>query len=632
MHAIFGIWHLDGTQVERATLNRMAESLKIAPEKQRTISLHCDGAIGMGRVTIDRTVGEQPPTQEGHLLCLADARLYCVPEMATPLDLSPSERERLICRLHSRAGDDAPNQFDGDFAYALWDNTAQRLSLVRDHAGVRPLFYANGPGRSIVWASHSDMIVRSGLIVNDFDLDAAIGSYFYETSDQEKTLVRGLKRLPAAHVLHVDASGREAKTRYWELNCVDPITDIFRFEECASELRRLLDTAVRRRLSKRDSFGAHLSGGLDSTSISVLAARALSRDKRPLHTYSFVAEMRDDVQFIDERPYVDATVQSEPNIYSSKITPSDQDQGNIDLLTDRMGGYDAEEEKILQAADNDAVNVILSGWGGDEVVTFNGRGAYAEHFVRGRWRALWRELKARSKVLGKSKKQIFTGEVLPYILPEGIANAMRRAAGKEAVITEDDKLIQFLSQSFKKSKGGGIYLGASAYGNRLKLFNNGHIAHRLENWALQGTPHGIQYSFPLLDRDLLEFAIRLPASFFLRNGIGRTIFREAMKDVLPESVRTRRLKFAPFPCSLLRLAERKTEYLRDLVVLRQDKQLSKILDFEVIEAALRELPDPEEVKSAFNAEAAGGTSPSLAPTLVEDPIAFARFLKGRFGS
>ncbi|NDR55716.1 asparagine synthase-related protein [Aliiruegeria sabulilitoris] len=631
MDAIFGLWNLDGATVESSVLEDMATSLESTPDKQRAFSLHCSGPVGLGRVTIGRSVEDLPVTREGSLTCVADARLYRAPATAAPLDLSTTDRERLFCRLHAELGDDAPNHLEGDFAYAIWDEEKQRLSLIRDQFGVRPLFFYHVPGKLFAWASHSEMLSRSGITPNDFDLETALNSFVLGDPDPESTLVPGLSRLPAAHVLHLTSSGL-AKRRYWTLEPGEPVTDDAKFEECAATLRRLLDNAVRRRLPKDGTIGAHMSGGLDSTAISVLAARALAPQNRPLHTYSFVAEYHPGVQFVDERPYVDATVQGEPNIYNSKITLSERDGKIIDAWVDRVGGYTGTEEKVLEAAERDGADVILSGWGGDEVVTFNGRGAYAEHFVRGRWKMLWNELKARSELYRISRKRVFAGEVLSYILPDRLYDLLRRAAGKETAIMANQKLARFLNPSFRKRLRPSLALGTNTRRNRLTLLNSDHIADALEVHAMQGAHHGIQYTFPLLDRELLEYAVRLPASFFLRNGVRRAVFREAMQDVLPESVRTRRPKFAPFPCALLRASERKAEYLKELDLLRQDPQLAKLFDFNAIEAALQEIPNPSEVKEAFNAEAAGGPSVSLGPLLATDPINFAHFLKARLES
>ncbi|OSQ53517.1 hypothetical protein MGEO_03080 [Marivita geojedonensis] len=583
----------------------------------------------MGRLAIGRNVAGLPPTCDGQFLCVADARLYRAPGIAGSLDLSTSERERLFCRLHGQFGNDAPNQLEGDFAYAIWDDKTQQLTLARDHAGVRPLFYFHKPHDFFAWASHPDMIVRSGLASEDLDVEAAIKSFVFDMSDPEGTLIPGLRRLPAAHVLRISSKGLTDQHRYWKLRAVNPIKDLSHFEDCATQLRDLLDAAVSRRLPKQGQIGAHLSGGLDSTAISVLAARILGQHRRNLHTYSFVSELRADLQFIDERPYVDATLQSEPNLYNTKITPADCDDVIVDAWADRLEGFKHQEEKVLRAAHQDAVDVILSGWGGDEIVTYNGRGSYAEYLVRGRWRLLWAELKGRSAVLGTSKARIFANEVLPYFLPANLRDLLRLAAGKEPAITLDQKLKSFLRPAFRNRWRGDIRLSANTKRNRLALFHRAFTAYRLESWALQGAPHGIQYAFPLLDRELIEFAIRLPTPFFMRDGMGRAIFREAMQDVLPESVRTRRKKLAPFPCSLMRLSEQKSEYLKELSGLRHDPRLSEIFDFDAVERALDEIPDPDALKASFVAEATGGDGPSMAFALAREPIEFARFLTGR---
>jgi len=581
MDAIFGLWRFDGSQVGEATLRGMAAAFESVPSRQRALALQCEGPIGFGRVSVGRSISEQPTTREGGTICVADARLYRAPETTDPVALSTSERERLLCRLHDRHGDDAPNRIEGDFAYTLWNPAQQQLTLVRDHVGVRPLFYAHIPGKLFAWASFPDMLVGSHLIPDDFDVDAAIAGFVRNLSDHERTHIRGLKRLPSAHLMRVSNASLDKK-RYWSLKAEAPITDISRFEECAAKMRQLLDEAVRRRLPRTETIGAHLSGGLDSTAISVLAARALGQEGRPLHTYSFVAELRPDVRFVDERPYVDATVQGEPNIYSTKITPPPRDDANRSAYVDRFGGFSGAEEKVLTAANRDAVDVILSGWGGDEVVTFNGRGAYAEHFMQGRWRTLWREVKARSELYRISGKSVFVGEVLSFVLPDRLFDTLRRAAGKDVDVMAHQRLRRFLAPSVWQSKTTGISLGAHARRNQLNLFNNGHIAYRLENWAMQGSQHGVQYAFPLLDKALLEYAIRLPAAFFIRDGVRRAIFREAMKGILPESVRTRRPKFAPFPCALLRASEDKREAFEVLETLPQDDRLAGTFDFEAV--------------------------------------------------
>lgn len=632
MNVIFGVMRFDEARAGEDDLARMANGFLSASHLQRSLQTHCAGPIGMGRLTIGREVLPAPLASEGALFCTADARLYRVPGYNRPQDLPSNLCESVLCQLHSDHGDHAVSEIDGDFAYALWDENVQQLTLVRDHVGVRPIYYFHEPGKFLLFASHSDPIVQSGLIEDDLNLDTALANFVYDMSDVESTLVKGLKRLPAGHMLKATSSGGVAKRRYWELKCIDPIADNASFEECASTLRGLVTSAVEQRLPQNASIGAHLSGGLDSTAVSVLAARALQQESRPLNTYSFVSRMRAGVQFVDERPFADATVQSEPNIYNTKIAPPEEFADQVEGLRDRMAVFFGAEEKVLRAAQTDAVDVILSGWGGDEVVSFGGKGAYSELFLRGRWRLLWKEISARSAVTGASKRQVLISEVAADLFPEVLWNFLRRVAGRpEIAPAVNEMLIPMIKPAYRKALRDAPSLGANTRKNRLLRFYQGHVAYRLENWAMHGAHHGVRYAFPLLDRQLLEYAIRLPASFSKHDGLGRAIFREAMEDVLPESVKAIRQKMAPFPCNLLRLAEQRDEYLNELQVMRNNPRLTEIIDFDLVEQGLRQIPDVDIMKAAFNAEATGQPGPSMALTFAREPIIFLRVLQDRLG-
>lgn len=631
MEAIFGILRLDQAPAEPHVLHSMGKALRVEPSKQSAISIHCEGPVGFGRIEIGREPVALPPTVAEGILCVSDSRLYRAPDTECPLDLSTSQRESLLCGLHARLGDEASNQLEGDFAYACWDKSSKRLTLVRDHIGVRPLFYYSMPGRFFLFASHSELILGSGLVPDILDMDVVSRDLLWDTSDREITLIQGLKRLEPAQVLHASLDGGLRKRRYWNLKRGEPIPDTASFSDCAVQLRLLLDDAVRRRLPRSEKVGAHLSGGLDSASIAVLAARALTDENGPLHTYSLVSEHRHDVQIEDERPFVDAIIQREPNLLNTKIFPPEHNRTYIDGSPDRVAAYGGEEENILAKADADQVDVILSGWGGDEVVSSSGRLTYAEHLARGRWHRLWREIGERAALLGTSKKSVLANEVFSHFLPVGLTNRLRHALGRKQVVLPHEHLSAFLRPSHARRVRPKASPKTSNLQVRLDVINSGSIAYRLENWAAQGMHHGIQYAFPLLDRELLEYSIRLPASFFRRHGLGRAIFREAMKGVLPESVRLNRQKLAPQPCHLLRLAEHKEEHRKLITTLREDPQLAQVFDFDSIEAALEQVPAPDDVKAEFNADAAGGESPSLDPIHVFEPVLFSKFLKERFG-
>src|SRR5205085_4959899 len=123
-------------------------------------------------------------------------------------------------------------------------------------------------------------------------------------------LIAGIKRLPPAHFMEISREGLSL-SRYWQLDRAAVGSCACSPQEAAHELRRLVDQAVDCRLPRTGEIGAHLSGGLDSSSISVLAARKLRETGRTLHAYSFLDRQRNDITLEDETEFVNAVAEQE---------------------------------------------------------------------------------------------------------------------------------------------------------------------------------------------------------------------------------------------------------------------------------------------------------------------------------
>ena len=136
----------------------------------------------------------------------------------------------------------------------------------------------------------------------------------------DDTPIAGIRRLPAAHCLEVSRHGLKI-TRYWQLERALAGTRKIAPDEAARELRALVDQAVRCRLPRGGEIGAHLSGGLDSSAISVLAARRLREEGRTLHAYSFLDRQRNDIVLEDETEFGKAVLEQEGDIDWTPIRP-----------------------------------------------------------------------------------------------------------------------------------------------------------------------------------------------------------------------------------------------------------------------------------------------------------------------
>jgi asparagine synthase (glutamine-hydrolysing) len=147
--------------------------------------------------------------------------------------------------------------------------------------------------------------------------------------------------------------------------------------------------------------------------------------------------------------------------------------------------------------------------------------------------------------------------------------------------------------------------------NRWRLVTSPHIARRAEEWAQTGARHGLAFAFPLLDRRVVEFALSLPSELFLRGGFRRRPFRDAMADVLPETVRWRHLKYQPFPGHLLDLAESKDEFLARIDTYVGNDSVCRVIDLSHLRSQVEGFPPPERLREELRGHASASSTTAM---------------------
>ena len=187
------------------------------------------------------------------------------------------------------------------------------------------------------------------------------------------------------------------------------------------------------------------------------------------------------------------------------------------------------------------VRTILSGWGGDEAIAFNGRGYFADLARHGRLGTIHRELRLRSRIHGGSLAGAWKSRVLTPLLPD---RALLRGRGNRRrsrpSCARTSLVFSPMSSRCTTPSRGSVQ---AFVGCRSSLLEFGHLQYRMESWASHGAALGLTYAFPLLDRRITEFALSLPPRMFFRDGWKRWLYRTAMAGILPEVVRWNPKKF-----------------------------------------------------------------------------------------
>ncbi len=462
--------------------------------------------------------------------------------------------EQLILAAYQRWGIGCAARLRGDFSFAILDSQNMSLYVARDFIGVRPLYYHCDPSR-FQFANDIELLVqRYGLkrTLNSRMMRTLIESPRFNHDRQ--TLLAPVAKLPRAHWLLWSPARTLQLECYWQ----PPQQSIGEAEvdtDVGPEMRRLLDQAVANRMAPYQKIGSHFSGGLDSSAITITAQRQASQ---PVTAFSWSPPYPGDWEYgvaelpKDERHLLRGLQQREGfELVLNRSTPEDaweaacQDVSSTPMNTLQTEWWSSRESKRL------GVETILSGWGGDELLAFNGRGYLAQLLQQGQFRRLAYECHCHSRIYGTSAWRVFWNQCLRPLLGQKLGSNRSLAMGSlkaqtflRPEIWEQLQLLQpFPLIPYSDSVG--------TRPNQMMLLANEHLTARLESWAAHGLRRGLTYSFPLLDQEIVDFAFRLPSMCFFRHGWKRWLFREVTSDRLTPEIAWNKRKFDPSHFALM---------------------------------------------------------------------------------
>lgn len=442
----------------------------------------------------------------------------------------------LLLTSYARWGRACPKHLLGDYAFALWDAKQGVLFCARDHVGARPFYYAH-TAEHFVFASDIDAVLAAPGVSDALD-EAAVATRLTcgTRSLGARTCYRAVRRLLPGHFLIVER-GRARVQRWWrpeETPAAPGATDEVLAEACLA----LLSEAVQDRVRDGRSVGVHLSGGLDSSGVAVLAARALRRQGRPAPP-AFAWHPPPSPRQLGavgaaEYGRIDAVCRQE----GLQVFYCPPDARDVVAFLRRDGtrcdeGTLVHEEVVQRTATGQGVDVLLSGWGGDEGISFNGRGYHQQLLRSGQAGKLWGEFRKRSRY----PLAAFVAEAARPLFTPGVAAVARRLRRGEWPFRKN---VTFIDPGFaRRVRPLLAATGASLSGvgdERIRLLRHGAGSRRMEGWAASGERHGIEYRYPLLDRRVLEFALGLPLEQYRRGRWSRWLMRRALDPVLPPEV------------------------------------------------------------------------------------------------
>jgi asparagine synthase (glutamine-hydrolysing) len=555
MCGICGELRFDGQPAREAHLMAMRDRLVHRGPDASGAYIAPDQRAGFGfrrlRIIDLSANGNQPMTNEdGTVHVVFNGEIYNFRELRQNLIArghhfrSHTDTE-VIVHLYEEAGSDCIVDLDGMFAIAIWDERAKRLTLARDRAGKKPVFYYRDE-RLLAFASEIKSFFAHPDIRMEPDPDAVPPYFVHGYVPGPATFYKNVRQLQPGTLMTVDEGGPTALRRYWRIEFprrqdVKPVDTA----DAVAGVRERVTRAVERRLVSDVPLGAFLSGGVDSTIIVGVMSRLM---KEPVKTFSIGFE--GDAAY-DETAYARLAAERFKTDHTEfQVAPSAVDL--IDTLIwhhdGPFGDSSAVPTYIVSKLTREQVTVVLTGDGGDELFA-----GYMRFYA-----ALMSERIPR--LVGAAAGAVLSSVPAPARDRHWLARAQRfaRPLGRplEERITSwnsifFDDLFELLRPDFvatlapvervlSLSDERPLMEDRSALSRLLHANFASYLADDLLVKTDRCTmANALEARSPFLDKELIEYVAALPDDVKLRGRRTKFILRRAFADLLPAPIARR---------------------------------------------------------------------------------------------
>jgi asparagine synthase (glutamine-hydrolysing) len=491
--------------------------------------------------------GRQPMgNEDGSLWISFNGEIYNYRELKASLDQSrhhfASETDtEVILHLYEERGVEAFKALNGMFAFALYDVRTEKLFLVRDHLGIKPVYYTEANGH-FIFGSEIKAILAAGAYTAEIDWQSARDFFSFLYVPAPHTIFRGIYQLPPAHWLEYDLRARRiAKVeRYWDVP--GWAADRQEHDDPKAELRALMADAVEKQMISDVPLGAFLSGGVDSNVIVGLMA---SRSPKPVKTFTVLFEGVES-DYYDER----AEAQRIARKFSTEHHELPIDLSRPEEMLDLVEYFDQPFGNttfyltyLLSRYTRDHVTVALSGAGGDEL--FGGYPRYRA--VRAmRYLRFVPKSAARMALAAISQMQdSFADRRLHRIraLLGGLDSDQARQYLKWVYYFDEERKVELLKSDNGDHLPSHRVLQShlnripSSWddGNRFSYLDVETFLpdNLLEYSDKMSMAWSLELRVPYLDPRIVEFAFAIPFDFKMNSSGSKVIMRNAFADLIP---------------------------------------------------------------------------------------------------
>ncbi len=559
MSSIFGILQSDTSVVQKNAFDLMFKAADHWGADSR--NSWSDGPVALGHLMLYNTpesLSELLPRYfpEEQLTITADARIDNRDELFTKLPLTANEQRQisdseLIVKAYQKYKEACVEHLIGDFAFAIWDIRSQKLFCARDHLGIRPLFYYHHNGiflfssekKAILAVPEVDKTINKQFFVNQI----------HHTPEQEidTTLYKYIQRLAPAHTLVVNVTdGSVAIRQYWELNAFAEAPEASLDYFCEGILNRF-EEAVKCRSRSAFTIASELSGGLDSSAITGAMAKFCREAGTRFETISNTLPPGVSSKWLllkDEKKHFEQVISFNAIEHANYVTenPFLKSLDEIDFFLEVNDGPEMWNPLFMVGSKKKAaergIRTILSGFGGDQVVSSLHKYAYLSHLDEKKYLDYFRDVKRSGNIWNGIRPFV------PFKVYQWFRDHLYWFGSTHKKRAEFYRQINIPAPYRKSFRRLNIHY--KPYVEQFKSYRHFEkyrvcepgVSLRAESENRYGYYFKHDCRYPLLDIRLLQFYISIPNKFKFHHEMNRFLFRRAVKKYLPPGIYNRQDK------------------------------------------------------------------------------------------
>ena len=564
MCGFVGIINKNNQIVDTSVLLQMASTIHHrGPDEE---GMFIDGSVGFfhKRLSIiDLSTGKQPMTFD-ECTIVFNGEIYNYIELKQDLTrkghiFHTTSDTEVILRLYLEQGDEFINLLNGMFAFIIFDQRKRRLLIVRDHFGIKPLYWYQD-NHKLVFGSEIKALLAHPEIPVEAELNNLHEYLTFQFIMGESTMFRKISKVLPGHFMTFELdSAKLSLVKYWEPNFK---LDCFHTEEYfIAELRKILEETIRQQLRSDVPLGTYLSGGIDSSLVTIMASKFL---ENPIKSFSGAFHEGPEYNELEYARIAANTGGSE----LFEVFPTEQEF--IDLmpkliyhLDEPVAGPGLFPQYIVSRLASQHVKVILGGQGGDEI--FGGYArylvAYLEQAIKG---AIFQTNEEGEHIVSLQSILPNLPNLRQYIpmmknfLKEGAFesmdhryfNLLNRMGDTFTYLHPDLMAGRDESEIFNKFAGYFNHSDTLSYFNKMTHFDMfGSLPGLLQVEDRMSMAVSIESRVPLLDRRIVDLISRMPAGMKFKGGEMKYLLKKTIKDTVPEQILNRKDKMG-FPVPL----------------------------------------------------------------------------------